>query len=107
MAKRKSSRRKGPKQSKEGFTVAEFKTPGVRDYVVAELRYESPVAFTSSGFSARAEARTDAGKLNDVLEKFDIASVRSQFGMKVSEARARMELASALPSEPSVRVLAA
>lgn len=107
MAKKKSSRRTGPKLSKEGFTVAEFKTPGVRDYVVAELRYESPVAFTASGFSARAEARTDAGKLNDVLEKFDIASVRSQFGMKVSEARARMELASALPSEPSVRVLAA
>lgn len=107
MARKKSSKQRGPKLSGPGFTIAEFETPDIPDYVVAELRYESPVAFTTSRFVAPAAGKSQADRLNDVLEKFDIASIRSQFGLKVPEVRERVALAAALPAEPSARTLAA
>ena len=105
MAQRKSVRGKVPKLSKEGFVTSEFKTPDVADYVVAELRYESPVAYTRSRFVAPAEGASDANRLNQVLEKFDIKEVRSQFGFPSTEVRKRIPLAAALPSNPSANIL--
>ncbi len=107
MAARKPSRPVGPQLSKQGFTVAHFESPGVKDYVVAELRYESPVAYTTSRFAAPAAGKTHAGRLNDLLAKFAIASVRSQFGMKPAAVRDRLELAAALPAQPTAKILAA
>jgi subtilisin family serine protease len=99
-----SSRQKG---SAAGFTQEPFETPDIPDYVVAELRYEKPIAFTRSAFAAPAVAAADASRLNDTLARFGIASVRSQFGMPVSDVRKRLGLAAALPDNPSAKVLKA
>jgi subtilisin family serine protease len=93
--------------TRQGYTTARFEQPGTPDYVVAELRYESPVAYTTSRFAAPAASAPQADRLNEVLARFDIAAVRSQFGLKVSEVRERIDLAAVLPREPSSRVLSA
>ena len=46
---------------------------------MVELRYEAPVAFTASRFAAPAAAEPQADSLNNILARFDIASMRSQF----------------------------
>lgn len=95
--------------SKAGFAVEPFERerPAIPDYVVAELRYESPVTYTASRFAAPAATRDQANRLNNVLAKFDIASMRSQFGQDAAQVRNRLGLAAALPSQPSARVLEA
>lgn len=108
MAQTKSAGRKGPKLGKQGYTTTEFKhRTEVPDYVVAELRYESPVAYTTSRFDAPAASASHATRLNNVLAKFDIASVRSQFGFASADVHSRVELAAALPVEPTARMLKA
>jgi subtilisin family serine protease len=108
MAQTKSSGRKGPKLSKQGFTIAEFKhRTEVPDYVVAELRYETPVAYTTSRFASPAASASHATRLNNVLAKFDIASVRSQFGFASADVRSRLDVAAALPAEPTAKMLKA
>jgi subtilisin family serine protease len=108
MAKKKSARR--PKRSdsqigektKAGFIsakIGELETP---DYVVAELKYESPVAFSAAGFSAPAAAEAQASKLNQVLARYDVASIRSLFGLKAGVIRERVRVASGLPAAPAV-----
>jgi hypothetical protein len=67
MARKRTVSRK--RQTTPGFETAPFKTPDLPDYVVAELRYESPVAFTTSSFVAPAAAADDANSLNDVLRR--------------------------------------
>ena len=107
MARRRSVRRKLPKLGKEGFVTSTFATPDVEDYVVAELRYESPVAYTRSRFVAPAVGAGDANRFNQVLEKFDIKEIRSQFGFPAAQVRKRVQLAAALPSDPSTNILKA
>ena len=62
MARRRSVKPKLPKLGKEGFVTSPFETPDVADYVVAELRYESPVAYTRSRFAAPAEGASDVAR---------------------------------------------
>ena len=107
MSRARSPHPKGPKLSRQGFTIAHFESPGVPDYVVAELRYEAPVAYTTARFAAPAEVAHQADRLNDVLSRFKIASMRSHFGLKAPDVRKRVALAAALPPEPSARVLEA
>jgi subtilisin family serine protease len=92
-------------RARHGFSAGSFETPDIPDYVVAELRYEKPVAFTTSGFVAPAAAANDAARLNQTLERFDVVAVRSQFGMRFSEVRERIDLAAKLPRNPSAKVL--
>ena len=99
MAKRRPANTR-TRQSRHGLAAGEFQAPSIPDYVVVELRYESPVAYTTSKFSAPAEAAPQADALNDVLAKYDIANVRSHFGLKSAEVRPRVEIAAALPPEP-------
>src|SRR5687768_7217230 len=87
-------------QTKAGYVSTEFETPDVPDYVLVELRYESPVAFSASKFSAPAAAAPQADTLNNVLAKYDIAALRSHFGMKPAEVKKRTAIAATLPSEP-------
>ncbi len=94
------------RQTSHGFAAAEFEAPSVPDYVVVELRYESPVAYTASRFAAPAEAAPEADALNDVLAKYDIVNVRSHFGMKPAEVRPRVEIAATLPAEPDPKKFA-
>ncbi|MGH7331173.1 MAG: S8 family serine peptidase [Candidatus Rokuibacteriota bacterium] len=49
---------------------------------------------------APAAAEQQADSLNTVLEKFDIAAVRSHFAMTAQAVRARVEVAATLPPEP-------
>jgi subtilisin family serine protease len=85
----------------EGYVGTVFAAPNVPDYVVAELRYEAPVTFTASRFTAPAAAAPQADRLNDVLARFDIKTVRSQFGLKASTVRSRVEVTAVLPPEPN------
>jgi hypothetical protein len=87
-------------QTKQGYVSTAFTVPEAPDYVIAELRYESPVAFAAAGFVAPAAAEPQAASLNRVLEKYDIDKIRSHFGKKVSEVRERIEVAGTLPPEP-------
>ena len=102
MARRARTRRSEPtgQQTRQGFVSTRFAEPDVPDYVVAELRYESPVAFTTSRFVAPAAAAPQADSLNTVLARFDIAAVRSHFAMPSQAIRARVEVAATLPPEP-------
>lgn len=93
-------------QTKHGYVSTIFETPDVQDYVVVELKYESPVAFAARGFAAPAAAEPQASALNRVLSKFDVAEVRSHFGKKTSEVRARVEVAGTLPAAPAARAFA-
>lgn len=107
MSRARSPRQKGPRLSRQGFTIAHFETPEIPDYVVAELRYESPVAYTTARFAAPADGASQADRLNNVLSRFRIASMRSHFGFTAPDVRKRVALAAALPPDPSARVLEA
>jgi subtilisin family serine protease len=100
---RRSARRVGPtgQETKEGYVSARVEAPAAPDYVVVELRYESPVAYTPTGFRAPEAAAPQADSLNTVLARYDIARVRSQFGLKPQDIRSRIDVAAALPPEPS------
>src|SRR5688572_1557451 len=97
--KTKTSNQTG-QQTKQGFISTKLEAPDIPDYVVVELRYESPAAFSASKFSAPAAAAPQAESLNNVLAKYDIAALRSHFGMKPAEVKKRTAIAATLPSEP-------
>jgi subtilisin family serine protease len=92
--------------TRHGYLSAAYAAPDVPDYVVVELRYESPVAYTGARFAAPAAGESQAGELNEVLSRFAVRSIRSQFGLGSAAIRRRVEVARALPPEPSARVLA-
>jgi Subtilase family len=100
MPKKIKSTRHPGQQTRQGYISTEFEMPEAPDYVIAELRYESPVAFTTVRFAAPAAVEPQAAALNRVLSKYDIAAMRSHFGKKVSEVRARIEVAGTLPAAP-------
>src|SRR5687768_8873554 len=103
--KRKVSSRTG-RETKAGFVSTATDTSSIPDYVVVELRYESPVAFSTSRFSAPAAAAPQADTLNNVLAKFDIKTMRSHFGLPSPAIRSRVEIAATLPSEPEPKKFA-
>lgn len=105
MAKRKSARRTG-QDTKAGFVSTELETPDIPDYVVVELRYESPVAFSAAKFTAPAAAASQAEALNSALEKYDIRTMRSHFGLSAGATRSRVEVAATLPPEPEPKKFA-
>ena len=94
------------RDTKAGFISAGIAAPDVPDYVVVELRYESPVAYSRSRFSAPAAAAPQADTLNDVLAKYDIETMRSHFGLSAESVKSRIEVAATLPSEPEPKKFA-
>src|SRR5262245_53635215 len=106
MAKRARSTGQPGRHTKAGFVTAELSPSDIPDYVVVELRYEAPVAFSAAKFAAPSEAALQAEALNKILAKFDIAAMRSQFGLPASTVRSRIEVASALPAEPDPKKFA-
>ncbi len=106
MSKKKKAIGQPGQQTKQGYVSTEFEVPEAPDYVIAELRYESPVAFAAARFVAPAAAEPQAASLNRVLAKYDIAAVRSHFGKKASEVRDRIEVAGTLPAAPDTRSFA-
>src|ERR1043165_2148023 len=93
-------------RTEHGFVSTRFEVPEVPDYVIVELRYESPVAYSASKFAPPAAPEPHTDSLNQVLSKYDIESVRSHFGLKSSEVRARVEVAATLPTEPDPKKFA-
>ena len=98
--KARKSRSTGAAKTKAGFVSAATDDADIPDYVVVELRYEAPVAFSARRFAAPAAAEPQADSLNEVLSKFDIKSMRSQFHLPADAIRSRVEVAATLPSEP-------
>ena len=98
--KARKSRSTGATKTKAGFVSAATDDADIPDYVVVELRYEAPVAFSARRFAAPAAAEPQADSLNEVLSKFDIKSMRSQFHLPADAIRSRVEVAATLPSEP-------
>ncbi len=93
-------------KTRQGYVSGSFEMPDAPDYVVVELKYESPVAFTASRFAAPAAAESQASALNRILSKYDIATVRSHFAKTAKEVRARIDVASALPAAPRAATFA-
>ncbi len=93
-------------QTKQGYLSTAFATPEIPDYVVVELKYESPVGFAASGFGAAAAAEPKAVALNRILANYDIAAVRSHFGKPAKDVRGRIAIASALPRAPKAAAFA-
>lgn len=100
MAKKKNVRSQTGEETRKGYVSAEIEPADVQDYVVVELRYESPVAFTASKFAAPAAAEPQAEVLNRTLERFDIKTLRSHFGLPSAAVKSRVEVAATLPPEP-------
>lgn len=69
-------------QRSSGFSQAKYSAPGVGDYVICELRYDSRVVMSpgARSFSAPAAAAPARDSLNDVLESFGVKSVAPLFG---------------------------
>jgi subtilisin family serine protease len=88
------------RETKAGFVSADIQVPDVPDYVVVELRYASPIAFSAAKFAAPAAAAPQAETLNDVLAKYDIKTIRSHFGLPSPVVKKRVEIAATLPPEP-------
>lgn len=65
-----------------GFVQAPAVDPSTPDYVIAELRHDSRIRYSSRGFAAPSAVEKEARSLNDLLEGFKIQKVRSHFGMK-------------------------
>jgi subtilisin family serine protease len=100
MAKKAKVRTQTGEQTRQGYVSASIEPPEVQDYVVVELRYECPVAFTATRFAAPAAAESQAETLNRTLERFDIKTLRSHFGLPSAAVRERVEIAATLPPEP-------
>ena len=86
----------------------DVEAPDIPDYVVVELRYESPVAYSRAQVRPlRPPPRRQAETLNNVLAKYDIETMRSHFGLAGSPAiKARVEVAATLPPEPEPKKFA-
>ena len=77
-----------------GFVQVPVTQPKTRDHVVAELRYDSQIAYSAKRFEAPAAAEKDAGSLNNILEKYKVKRFSSHFGFKHNVIRSRARAAS-------------
>lgn len=82
-----------------GFLAHPVAEPKTRDYVIAELRHDSKIAYSAKGFRAPAEKENQVQSLNNVLEGFKIKSISSLFEMPTSKIRTR-----SVAAPPSLRV---
>jgi len=83
-----------------GYVPAAIEAGDIRDYVVAELRYEAPVAVAANAFAAPAAEAPRADALNELLAKFSIDVIRPQFSPAASSVSTRMAVAATLPEAP-------
>lgn len=106
MAKKRKVVSQTGRDTKAGFVGTEIEAPDIPGYVVVELRYESPVAFTRSRFFAPAAAAPQADILNNALAKYDIETMRSHFSLPSPAIKSRIEVAATLPPEPEPKKFA-
>ena len=72
-----------------GLLVGSIDIPDTPEYVVAELRHDSRIAYSSRGFSAPGRAEEEAQSLNKTLEGYRVQKIQSQFGMAANAVRRR------------------
>jgi subtilisin family serine protease len=78
------------KRKEPGFVPEDVEAPDVKDYVIAELRYDSNIAIEPAGrFGAPAKAAKHADKLNALLAGFDLERVVPHFAMPSKALAAR------------------
>jgi subtilisin family serine protease len=88
--------------------MARFVLPKHRDYIVVELKYETPVVAEQKNarFVGKDEGEQDAEKLNGVIAKFGILGVRNQFPLRPKAVRQSLEVATKLPDIPMASAVA-
>lgn len=89
---------KKAKQADMGFTSGSYDVKGIPDYVVMELKYEAPLAYSPSGFGAPSAAEKEASKLNAVISRFVKGGLRSHFELDDSTVSGRTAPAASLPA---------
>jgi hypothetical protein len=87
MAKRK--RKKSIKVESAGFLNPQIRPRKFRYYVVAELRHDSRIAYTPSGFAGPSDVEPTCHDLNRMLSRLKVKRIESHFGMRPSEIRKR------------------
>lgn len=92
--------KKAKKQTAAGFVSDDYdyEVKNIPDYVVMELKYEAPVAFSPSGFGAPSAGEKDASKLNSVVSKFAKGDLRSHFELDEKAVAGRAAPAAAIPA---------
>jgi subtilisin family serine protease len=76
--------------SKAGFLNPGIAAPKGTDYVIVEMRHDSRVAYSRSGFAGPADVEPAVKKLNNILEKMRVKRVASLFGMPERQIRRRV-----------------
>jgi subtilisin family serine protease len=79
--------------SKAGYVNPQIIGPKGPDYITVEMRHDSRVAFSPTGFVAAAAVEPAATELNDILGKFNVKSFGSLFGMRERQIRQRVTAA--------------
>ena len=102
MAKRRKIVSRTGQNTKAGFVSTEIETPDVPDYVVVELRYESPVAYQPlevlRSRRRRAAGRNPEQRAGEIRHQDAALPLRSSARRSIKE---RVEVAATLPPEPS------
>lgn len=69
---------KKSKKTDPGFAI-QAKAPKTPDYVVVELRYDSRVVYSTSGFEGPDEAEKHVKSLNKTLDRFNVKKFEGHF----------------------------
>ena len=91
--------------AKPKIMPATFEMPKFHDYVVVELRYESPVGVDKRRFVGREQGEDQARNLNEVIDKFDVQDVQFQFHVPKGAIHMSLELAAGLPAAPKAAMI--
>jgi len=89
MARQKPSKKAGS----FGFLNPKIKPKRIPNYVIAELRHDSQIAFSPAGFTGPSTVEKTLKSLNRILEGYNIKRIESHFGMKESQIRRRITAA--------------
>jgi hypothetical protein len=81
------------KKADPGYVSPGIQAPKGPDYVVVELRHDSRIAYSTTGFSGPAEVRRPTEELNKILSSFNVKRVTSHFAMKATDIRRRIDAA--------------
>lgn len=78
------------KKQTPGFVSPGIRPPKEGGYVIAELRYDSQIGYSSAGFSGPASVQKAVDGLARILESFAVRRVSSHFGMRTGQVRRRV-----------------
>lgn len=85
MAKRRQ--KKSTKVESAGFLNPQIRPRKFPCYVIAELRHDSRIAYTPSGFGGPASVEKAYGALNKILGDLKVKRIESHFGMRATQIR--------------------